>query len=387
MKKILIRCNEGSARPAHADRIERWLGKQKAEDLSHACRNWYGPPIPVLDVPGVAVAAGGDFVGNFKGGGFANIRDAYREFAKRFLTELGRPRYGYANAGFASLSDALSRASLGYSQLLGGGTILKNGPTAVVGAHSSLWRVGAAPAAGSIGAAAPGGTAYVDSTTGGLLFTNPATGTLHLQDGEMASSVADCTLLLHDRLFAVAKTMNSSATESVTGVPTRYQSSTSTNADYAGGNFITPIVGGTVLAATAHNHTVVQYRNQAGTDSQSAPSAAGRSAAAVDTVDLALNAGWFMPLNTGDVGAMDLAQIQHSAAVATGTMEYMIGHPLAFLGFPVAGSFRFFDWLTFSRPLVPRILDDACLSFLELNRRTTTASVYQGTLNALNAAP
>lgn len=369
----------------HSQRLERWLGTEKVEALSANFRNWYGPPVNLRDVPGsVWVTGGGEFVGTFERGFAATAYDALREWLRRVDREVTTWRPYQPAAGFASISDALARASQGYRQLLNG-NIAKTGPTGVIGSASSLWRVGAQPAAGGAGSAAPGGRAPDKSTTGAMAFNNPSSGTLHLVGADMSASVINNSVMLYDRIFDVAKTMNSTATESVAGVPTRYQSSTATAADYAGGNFLFIEVGGTALAATAHNWTTCLYRNQAGTDTQTLPSVTGVSGAIVDRFDMPLNT-WFCPLATGDSGIMDLAQMQCSAAVATGAINFVIGHPIGIMGFPVINAPLPFDWLT-NRDQAPRIFDDACLALLEFPKPATTATTYNGQIYVVNAAP
>jgi hypothetical protein len=157
-------------------------------------------------------------------------------------------------------------------------------------------------------------------------------------------------------------------------VPTRYQSSTTTAEDYAGGNFI--FIEATVtMGATAHNWTVCQYRNQAGTDAQTAPSMAGISSCAQDRLDMPLGS-WFMPLASGDTGAMDLTQMQCSASV-TGAPNFVIGHPLGWLSFPLANGLYPFDWLT-AKDQAPRVFDNACLALLEINKGNTAVTTYSG---------
>lgn len=369
----------------HSHRLERWLGTERVEYISRQFRDWYGPPVVLRDVPGsVWVAPGGDFVGEFGMGGFGSALDNLADYWRRLKRELARPAPMYQlNAGFPSVGDALSRASQGFDQLLNG-NIAKTGSTGVVASASSLWRVGAMPAAGGAGSAAPGGRAPDKSTTGAMAFNNPASGTLHLTGADFSSSVINNALLVYDRIFDVAKTMNSTATESVTGVPTRYQSSTASAADYAGGNFLMIEVGGTALAATAHNWTTCLYRNQAGTDNQTLPSVTGISGAIVDRLDQPVNT-WFCPLASGDSGIMDLAQMQCSAAVATGAVNFVIGHPLGVMLFPIINVLLPFNWLT-NRKLAPRIFNDACIALLELPKPSTTATTYNGMLYATNAA-
>jgi hypothetical protein len=182
-------------KPIHAGRIERYLGAEKIKHLQDCMRGWYGRPICLLDVPGsVWITRDGDFVGTFKRGSFMSALDAM----ERFWQELGRPQFGYANAGFASISDALAQASQGNSQRR---QVNKVGPTGVVGATSTLWRVGPQPAAGSAGAAAPGGTAHVKGDTGAIDYSNPASGTLHLVGADFATSVINNSLLMYCLLY------------------------------------------------------------------------------------------------------------------------------------------------------------------------------------------
>lgn len=379
-----IRAPHGECfRSVHSDRIERWLGRDKVEHISRAMRGWYGPPIHLLDVPGsVRVTADGDFIGPFTHGYAIGALDAFADYFKRMWREVGRPQYGCLNVGFTSISDALARASSGYSQMPGG-MITKTGPTGVVGVTSSLHKLGAQPAAGVAAAAAPGGTAYVDSDTGGCLFANPAAGTLHLTGADFSAGVINNTLLCYDRIFGVAKTMASVAAQAVTGVPTRYQSVTAGAADYIGGNFGFVEVGLTALAATAHNWTPCTYLDQANAAS-TLPALTGNSGAIIHRLDHPVQQ-WFAPLETGDVGMKAWTNMQCSASVATGLINFVIGHPIGFMSFPVINSMLPFDWLT-NRNQAPRIFDDAYLAFLEINKPATTATTYTGQLYATSAA-
>lgn len=366
-------------RSTHSGRLERWLGKDRVGQLSSSMHGWYWKPIPLLDCPGgVRVGADGDFTGPFERGVFMSALDALETSVRRAATV---PKYGF-HAGFTSISDALARASGGFSQLPGG-QFAKTGPTGVLGVTSSLHKLGAQPAAGVAAAAAPGGTAYVDSDTGGMVFTNPAAGTLRLVGADVAASVINHTLLLYDRTFAVAKTMNSTATEAVTGVPTRYQSTTSTDESYIGGNFGFVEVGLTALAATAHNWTTCLYTDQANASS-TLPSLTGNSAAITHRLDHPAQQ-WFAPLESGDVGIKAWTQMQCSALVATGLINFVIGHPLGFMSFPVINSVLPFDWLT-NRNQAPCIFPDAYLAFLEINKPATTATTYTGVLYGTSTA-
>jgi hypothetical protein len=366
--------------------LERWLGDEKIAMLRDNMRGWYGRPIYITDLPGnVWVDAQGNFRGHLRAGVFMSAVDAIeegaRQYAKRFWRGLDEPQYAQLNAGFASISAALERASQGFSQRR---PFNKIGPTGVVGVSSSLWRVGPQPAAGAAGAAAPGGTVHTSANTGALTYANPASGTNHLVGADVSASVINNTLLVYDRIFSVAKTMNSTATEAVTGVPTRYQSATATADDYAGDNFLFVEVGGTALAATAHNWTVCTYIDQDNNAGATLPSLTGNASAIVDRLDHPTNQ-WFAPLASGDTGIKALTQMQCSAAVATGAINFVIGHPLGWMSFPVINSFFPFDWLG-NRDQAPRIFDNACIAFLEPLKPATNATTYTGRLYTTNAA-
>jgi hypothetical protein len=209
-----------------------------------------------------------------------------------------------------------------------------------------------------------------------MIWTNPAAGTMRLTGADMSASVLGNCLLLYDRLFSVAKTINSTATEAVTGVPARYQSTTTTSEDYIGGNFLFVEVGGTALAATAHNWTVCTYTDDANNATQTLPSLTGNSGAIVDRLDHPTGQ-FFAPLATGDVGIKALSQMQCSALVATGAVNFVIGHPIGFMSFPLASMMIPFDWIT-NRDQAPYIANSACLALLEVVKPSATATSYTG---------
>lgn len=369
-------------RSAHSGRLERWLGKDRIEQLSGNAGGWYGPPIHLLDVPGsVKLGKDGDFTGPFERGVFMSAADSLAATVGRALKAGGKSRV--LNAGFGSVGLALQAMSGGLGQMINGGQIAKSGPTQVVGSAHSLWRVGTQPVAGSAGAAAPGGTAHTSADTGAMVFTNPSSGTLHLVGADFSASVINNAVMVYDRLFSVAKTINSTATEAVTGVPTRYQNTTANAADSIGGNFLFIETGATAMAATAHNWTVCQYTDDAGNATQTLPLVIGVSGCIADRFDMPVNR-WFAPLASGDIGIKALSQMQCSAAVATGSANFVIGHTIGIMAFPIINIPLPFDWLT-NRNLAPRIFDSACLAMMVMPCPTITVPTYSGTLYAANA--
>ncbi len=364
--------------PGH---LERWLGAEKVAQISAAMCNpaarWYGRPIAIAGVPGRVYACGdGDFVGAIDAGyevsAIDRAEDIVRRAVRRERARISRIKRTQRGA-IGSLDAAISA-------YIGGGnrTFLFNkaGTTGVVNSTNTLWFVGNQPAAGAAAAAAPGGTVPVDSSTGAFIFDNPSGGaTQHFAFGNPIASVAPNTLLLYDRIFSVTKTMNSTATEAVTGVPTRYQSVTPGAHDYAGNNFLM-IECRTVLPATAHNWTVCTYTDQDGNAGATLPSVTGNASNIVNRLDQPVGT-WFCPLASGDTGIKNLTQMQCSAAVATGAIDFTIGHAIAFMPCGIANFTCEKDGLTTSLSL-ERIQDDACLAFLEILKAATTATTYNG---------
>lgn len=364
----------------HSGQLERWLGAEKVEAVSRAMRNFYAP-IAVGGVPGnVWAQPGGDFTGVLRAGyeanGFDRAADLLRRL-KRSYVHACRPN-GQLNTGFASLSDLISKVTIsGKMQSL---AFQKNGTVGfITGGCNSFWRVGVHPPAGSAAGAAPGGTVPTNATTGSIIFTNPSgTDTTHVLSAFPIASVAATQVLLYDRIFAVAKTMNSTGTEAVTGVPTRYTSTTPTAVDYAGGNFLF-MECGTVLPATAHNWTVCTYTDQDGNAGATLPSVTGNSANVVNALDMPVSA-WFAPLASADIGVKALTQMQCSALVATGAIDFVIGHPLQWMPCWTSYVVCAVDSINSAWNFV-RVLDNACLALLEPTKSQTNASNVTGTIN------
>lgn len=384
----------------HSDRLERWLGKETVERVSREFGGFYWP-VPLHGVPGnVKVMPGGDFTGEIMGGAFLSAQDGAAEVLKKIraaaeskvrrhkamerLIEIVKgEKADYASLGAFASIDAVVAAFTG-----GKGQTLQFSKTGVasnaVGNSNDLWTRAGVPSAGAAAAAAPGGTVPDATTTGALGFKNLGVANSgHYLNWSLSASIINNSLLLYDRIFAVQKAMNSTATQAVTGVPTRYQNTTAGNVAYIGGNFCFPSNPTTVLAATAHNWTVCTYldeTNSAGTF----PSATGVSACVVGGIDLAAGQNsWFMPLAAGDFGVKALTQMQCSAAVATGTIDFVIGHPIAINSCPVANIACLDDGLYTALNLAS-ILDGACLNFLELPKPATNATTYSGLLRTVS---
>lgn len=363
--------------PTDSAKLERWLGKDQANNISAQFKDWYGPPVALAGVPGnVFIAGGGDFLGRIDAGGFMSGMEMHFDRFMRITKRMSKEAVLYHGAGFSSLSDMISK----WTQSNKGQTLTFNKSTSittVTGRGATSWYLTGTPGAGAAGAAAPGGTVHAKGDTGSYPIINTTTGSegLFCVSGFAGNTTANGALLLYDRLFSCAKTMSSSASQAVTGVPTRYQSTTSSDWDYAGGNFMVPEITSN-LSATAHNWTVMQYTNQAGVTASIAPSTAGVSSAAAGTIDLPVSGGWYMPLASGDIGVQALTQMQCSAAALTGGITWVVGHPLAVMPLFGPQTFTPQDWTNSAFGPV-RMYDTACLSTLFF---ASSANAFQPSL-------
>lgn len=389
-------------KPTHADRLERYLGADKVAAVSAAMQNFYWP-VPMSGVPGrVFAMPGGDFAGEIQAGQFASKFDRAADVLRRVRNRLERQGvYESAAAtmmrlakavttaprsvgAFASVDAVVAAATGGKAQTLMYG---KTGVTAKAAFNSNdLWFAVGQPAQGAVGAAAPGGTAATSATTGSMGFLNVGTANTghYLSWQNLASLVG--TTLLYDRLFmvAVGNALTTPTNTAVTGLPTRYQNTVSSAGDYIGGNFAYPMVSTTILANTAHNWAVgagtnvgMRYLNQANTE-VNMPVQTAVAAQVVGGIDLAAGAGsWFAKLATGDVGVKGIRNMLSSAAVATGTADWVVAHPLAINACMVANIATLDDGL-FTSLNLQAIFDNACLAMLEMSKPATTATTYSG---------
>ena len=91
---------------------------------------------------------------------------------------------------------------------------------------------------------------------------------------------------------------------------------------------------------------------------------------------------WFAPLASGDFGIKALTQMQCSAAVATGAIDFVIGHPIAWMPCPFAQVVCVTDGINTAFSMA-RIFDDACLAFLDVMKPSSTAVTYTGTFTTV----
>jgi hypothetical protein len=355
--------------------------------------DWYGPPVAIHGVPGEVYACGdGDFIGECRAGFEATVWDRGRDLARKLQRAARiatRPRRAVLHAGFATLQELLSEAGSKRQEFPFNMPSSGSG-YAVAGLCVSSWRAtassGLIPPNGAAASAAAAGDVPVNTTTGAFQFQNASVSGdfSHFTGGSLiavnAAGNFGGQLLVYDRIFHVAKTMNNTGTEAVTGVPTRYQSTTATDPDYCGGNFLFIEVS-TVLANTGHNWTVCQYQNQSGSGTATLPSVTGNAAALVGRLDHPVWQ-WFTPLAAGDIGVKKLTQMQCSALVATGAINFVIGHPIAWLPAPLPGMVCEVGGIITSFNMA-RVFDNAALSLIEVHSGSSQVS-YTGNFTVVS---
>lgn len=328
-------------RSTHEQRLERWLGADMVGKISAAMAD-FPAPVPVGNVPGRVYACRGDFIGGIEGGGFASLSDLISE-----VTVAGKKQtfFFWEKVGVAA-------------------------PAA--GASQSLWGRGNWPPAGVNAAAAPGGTVFNNTQTGSFRQKDAAVGdTLHFLNAFVSWSAAQGELLmLYDYLFGV-NINHATTSNSVTGVPTRYQTSATAPGNFLSGNVTT------ALGATAHNITVT-YVDQDGNAAEAGSAQAVRVSSAVNTVPFTAPK-WFYYLNAADTGLRSITNIALSAA-SSGNVDWFIGHALALIPAVNAAYLPvLFDGLNQAFNL-ERLYDGCTLALMELYKSATTALTTVGAL-------
>ncbi len=363
-------------RSPSSSRLSRWFGDDQLDAYSSAMRGWYGPPIPLVGSPSrapVLAHADGDFSGGaLLAGGVSSLME-HADGLMRVATARSSSTMG---VGFSSLLDILLRLAMGRRQTM---AFAKSAQSHVVGGSIDWFISGSMPAAGVTGGAAPGGAACTSATAGAMPLVNAKAGeqTYLLGGAYGSSSTTPGVVLLYDRLFNVRKTMSDVNVEAVTGVPTRYQSTTPGAADSAEGNFLFVDVFTTLTGA--HNWTVCTYTDEAG-NPNTIPSFVSGGSTVATRLDHAVGQ-WFAPLAAGSTGIKALTQMQCDAVV-TGAADFVIAHPIGWMPAWTMAATRF-DFR--HRPFqMTRIFDDACLGMLELTKPAANNAIVNGVIETLS---
>ncbi len=356
-------------RNTHSNRLERWLGTELVEQISRNTAGWYGPPLAIAGVPGKVYAAGdGDFVGPLDGGYFGSLMDytrdkyrsAYRRWAKRQASTV--------NMGFTSLSDLISEATTGGKRQ--DFFFTKTGTGAVAGRHYSLWNLASLPAAGGAPAARPGGAVPTNATTGSFQQVDGAgSDTLHITTVQALGTTGPTSLMLYDRTFHAGSINHATLTaQSITGVPTRYATTTSPGV-FA---FLEVV---TALNAVAHT-AVLQYTDQ---DGNAAENTASLTIIISSVITQIPHFPWFLPLNAGDTGLRTMTNLTFSSAGSpSGTSNLVMGKPYCICPCPIAQSMVVLDGINSAFNL-PEVLDGACVNIIDMHG-VGSATTHSGTV-------
>jgi hypothetical protein len=184
--------------------------------------------------------------------------------------------------------------------------------------------------------------------------------------------------MLYDRFFQVNH-VTTNISQSVTGVPTRYQDSTAT------GNFITVHVT-TALAASTPTYTII-YTDQSGsTKTATAQTIVGSSSVGRFPFANTVGAGWHIPLNSGDTGVRKLINssgddsLTLSAAMASGAVDVVLGKPYVLIPSAIQNMSILFNNISYLTYITP----SSCLALMEISKSNTTTSSYNGTLTLVS---
>lgn len=366
-------------RSVHSGKLERWLGREKIELLADRMRNgggpgrrWYGHPLPLLDLSrDVSITGDGDFVGEFDRGGFACAIDHLADHAKRLWKRAGRPIYlpePVLNTGFSGFAGQAGVADFRYMQAL---FFNKPFPTSSgAGTDGDYISGNMVPPVDNTLSSLGTNAARLSSDTGAPNFNNAQSGkSLHLLGAEMHASAANCALMLIDRIWEANFTWSSGGTSGnpFGSSPTRYQSTTPGDPDFAGGNFMYPVAKTT---PTGSANVDITYTNQGGTGGNVVTFAVPAVGYAQGELLAASTSPWFIPLLAGDYGVKDILKVVTDKGLGAGAQApIVIARPLGCLAFPLAKQFTPFEWFR-SRDLAPRVFDNAHISMIKLTPGT-----------------
>jgi hypothetical protein len=117
-------------------------------------------------------------------------------------------------------------------------------------------------------------------------------------------------------------------------------------------------------------------------DGNTAEAAAALAIIASSVATRICHSPFFIPLNAGDTGLRKATAIQFSAANSAGASALVIGHPLAWVPLNKADEGQVLDGINSAFSLV-RLLDNACVAFLEL-KGVATATNYAGSITMVS---
>jgi len=321
--------------PTHEGRAARWLGEECYQQILAASAG-LRYPIPIANIPGDIYAYDGRLYGTIRGGDFTSLSDIIYS-----ATKMGK------------------RQSLEF---------YKTGILAAAQATESLWRDGVLPSTGGDPPGIPAGITCGRTSQGALKQADPTcTDTLRIVSMTTWATSAPNTLILYDRLWhAGGISLSVVTTYSVTGQPSRY-----TGAD-AKGNVAFVEVTTSLTAGYGHYWTVTYVGDNGNTYTVNANGIMGAVATQIDNTPL-----WYAPLNTNSYGVQYITSLTLNGAVPSGTVNWVIGHPLVFIPQPGNNYHPIVVDLVNTFGGLVKILTNAALAFISL-RGQGNATTYAG---------
>lgn len=200
-----------------------------------------------------------------------------------------------------------------------------------------------------------------------------STDTKHVLNGSAITGVATgvpSQLMLIDMCgYWPGINMNTNSVQNLTGTPTlRYTNGVGVRAYLV----VTATTG-----ATAHNLSM-SYTDQDGNTGNTLPVTVSCTASAITphithSGTAANNYGPFLPLASGDYGIRNVASVQLSAASLAGTAALVLARPLLTIPLTTVSIASERDFLN-QLPSLPKIPDDACLTWLLFTGAAVAAS-------------
>lgn len=185
----------------------------------------------------------------------------------------------------------------------------------------------------------------------------------------IATGVPGVLMLVDMQGYYPGINMNVATSQALLGSPTLR---------YANGAGVRAFLVSTVASgATAHNLSM-SYTDQDNNSGNSMPVTVACTASAIaghisHTGSAANNYGPFLPLASGDSGIRSVQSVQLSAASGAGTAALVLARPLLTLPITTVGIASERDLLN-QLPSLPRVYDDACLTWIYFAGAATAAS-------------
>ena len=236
----------------------------------------------------------------------------------------------------------------------------------VTGRLNSFWRYEGSPGAGEIPTTAENPS---KSTSGAIVFTNASAGFEKWITHIAAGSLNAGTLILYDRLAQVGGFDSTLTTEQTVNTP-----SLTRNTNAIGNIMFAEIHS--QLGATNRNLTV-EYVSDGDVTASSTVQMGATSFREVNRVLM-------LPVAGGHRGVKTVNKLVLNGSTGTaGNFSIVIGRPLAWVPIGVAGGTGWRDFTT-GLPGLPKIDDNACLSFLWLASTTVAPEIF-GALSTIQA--